>query len=151
MKNIASLLCTLALLGIGNLRAALPGGDALGGLITDNFDGNADAVVDRDEWRSGIGDSFSTIDASGDNAIVPDEIDGLRKDIATQTGDGTAALLVAIIKQVILFLDTDKDQRVSREEYEALGGGIFDKLDANKDGKLERTELATLPVKLIAP
>jgi EF hand len=142
-------LLLLAALTSTTLHAALPGGDALGGLITDNFDENADAFVDRDEWLSGIGDSFSTIDASGDNAIVPDEVDGLRKDIATQTGDGTATLIVAIIKQLILLLDTDKNQSVSREEYEALGGGIFDKLDANKDGKLTRTELAALPVKLL--
>lgn len=139
----------LAALTTTALHAALPGGDALGGLITENFDDNADALVDRDEWLSGIGDSFTTLDANGDNAIVAAEVDGLRKDIATETGDGSAVLIVAIIKQLVLFLDTDKDQRVSREEYEALGGGIFAKLDADKDGKLGRAELAALPVKLL--
>lgn len=139
----------LAALTTTSLHAALPGGDALGGLITENFDDNADALVDREEWLSGIGDSFTTLDANGDNAIVADEVDGLRKDIATETGDGTAGLIVAIIKQLVLFLDTDKDQRVSREEYETLGGDIFAKLDGNKDGKLARAELAALPVKLL--
>jgi hypothetical protein len=149
--NIVRIFLLAAVTAGGTLHAALPGGDALGGLITENFDDNADALVDRDEWLGGIGDSFSTIDTSGDNAIVPDEIDGLRKEIATQTGDGTATLIVAIIKQLILLLDTDRNQSVSREEYEALGGGVFDKLDANKDGTLSRAELAALPVKLLTP
>jgi hypothetical protein len=151
IKRIASLFCAFALVFTGTLRAALPGGDALGGLITDNFDDNADGLVDRQEWQSGISDSFTTLDADGDGAIVPEEVDALRKDIATQTGDGTATLIVAIIKQVVLFLDTDKDQRVSRDEYEALSVSLFGRLDGDKDGKLARAELATLPMKLIAP
>jgi hypothetical protein len=151
MKTIASLLCILALLGTGPLHAALPGGDALGGLITDEFDENADALVDRAEWEQGIGNSFGKLDSDHDGSIAAREVDGLQADIANQTGDAAAGLIVAIIKQLVLFLDKDKNQLVSREEYDALAVGIFDKLDADRSEKLARAELAAIPVKLIAP
>ena len=133
------------------LHAALPGSDALAGLILGEFDKDSDSQVARTEWDRGINDSFSTLDHNNDESIASNEVDVLKADIAEQTGELTAGVVLAIIKQAVLSLDADKDKLVSRKEYETLARGIFDKLDTDKNGSLTRAELSELPTKLIAP
>lgn len=133
------------------LHAALPGSDALAGLILGEFDKDSDSLVARTEWDRGINDSFSTLDRNNDESIASNEVDVLKADIAEQTGELTAGVVLAIIKQAVLSLDADKDKLVSRKEYETLARGIFDKLDTDKNGSLTRAELSELPTKLIAP
>ena len=133
------------------LHAALPGSDALAGLILGEFDKDSDSQVARTEWDRGINDSFSTLDRNNDESIAGNEVDILKADIAEQTGELTAGVVLAIIKQAVLSLDADKDKLVSRKEYETLARGIFDKLDTDKNGSLTRAELSELPTKLIAP
>lgn len=140
----------LPLFAASTLHAALPGGDALAGLILDEFDGDADALVARAEWDRGLSGSFAMLDDNGDGSIAADEVDALRGEIAKQTGDLSAGLIVALVKQAVLALDADQDKLVSRKEYDALALGIFDKLDADKGGSLTRAELAELPLKLVA-
>lgn len=143
----------LAALAIASLplsaSAAIPGSEALAGLIMGEFDTNSDTKLDHGEWQGGIGDSFADLDANGDGSIASDEVDGIKSDVASKTGDFTAAVLVAIIKQIILALDTDKDKLVSRKEYDTLSNSVFEKLDGDKDKSLTSTEVADLPVKLI--
>lgn len=139
----------LLLLAASTLHAALPGGDALAGLIIGEFDGDSDALVSRAEWERGVGGSFGMLDENGDGSIAAQEVDALKGEIARQTGEVSAGLIVAIVKQVLLTLDANKDRLVSRKEYDALALGIFDKLDADRNGSLTRAELAELPVRLI--
>ncbi len=58
-------------------------------------------------------------------------------------------ILVALIKQALLTLDKDGDKAVSRKEFDALTGGIFTKLDADKNASLTLAELSDLPVKML--
>jgi hypothetical protein len=138
-------LCLLA----APVSAAVPGGEALADLITGEFDSNADALIDSGEWQSGIGSSFAKLDANGDGSISLDEADTLKSDVATQTGDLGAAVVVVLIRQVLASLDTDGDQLISRAEYDKLSQDIFAKLDADKNNALNRIELAELPLKII--
>lgn len=140
----------LPLLAASTLHAALPGGDALAGLILDEFDRDADALVGHTEWDRGLSGSFAMLDDNGDGSIAGDEVDALRGEIAKETGDLSAGLIVALVKQAVLALDADQDKLVSRKEYDALALGIFDKLDADKSKSLTRAELTELPLKLIA-
>lgn len=144
-----SFLCALTLM-IGSIHAAVPGGEALAGLITDEFDTNSDQVLDAGEWQAGIGESFGKLDANGDGSIAPDEAGSLSSEIAEKTGELAAALVVGLIKQAIASLDSDGDNLVSRKEYNKLSLDIFGKLDTNKNNSLTQTELADLPVKLLA-
>lgn len=129
--------------------SAIPGSEALAGLIMGEFDTNSDTKLDHGEWQGGIGDSFADLDGNADGSIASDELDGIKGDVASKTGDLTAGVLVAIIKQIILSLDSDKDKLVSRKEYDTLSNSVFEKLDADKDKSLTSAELAELPVKLI--
>jgi hypothetical protein len=145
MKRILALL----LLCSTTLSAALPGAESLAKLITKQFDTNSDSILDAGEWQTGIADSFSKLDANNDGLIKPEESENLKGDIAEESGDIAAVLIVALIQQVLTALDTDGDKAVSRKEYDELSLTIFNRLDADKSNNLTLAELAELPVKLI--
>lgn len=140
----------LFLLGAHMLPAAIPGADLLAKLITSEFDTNSDEILDQGEWQKGIDDGFGKLDANRDCAIKPDEVDGMSEDIVKESGEIAGVIIVALIKQVLLALDTDGDKSVSRKEYGALSDSIFSELDTDKNASLTLTELAGLPAALIA-
>lgn len=131
------------------LTAALPGAESLAKLITKQFDTNSDDLIDAGEWQTGIADSFSKLDANNDGLIKPEESKNLQGDIAEESGDIAATLIVALIQQVLSALDSDGDKAVSRKEYDELSLTIFGRLDADKNNSLTLAELSELPVKLI--
>lgn len=138
------------LLGSTTLTAALPGAESLAKLITKQFDTNSDEILDAGEWQTGIADSFSELDANNDGFIKPEESENLKDDIAAESGDIAAVLIVALIQQVLTALDANSDKAVSRKEYDELSLTIFGRLDADKNNSLTLAELSELPVKLIA-
>jgi hypothetical protein len=129
--------------------AALPGADALAKLIIHEFDTNSDDAIDSGEWQNGIEGSFGDMDTNGDGSVESDEVNGLTEDIAEETGELAAGLIVAMIKQILLALDADGNKLVSSKEYSGLSTEIFTKLDVNKDNSLSIAELAELPVKAL--
>ncbi len=140
----------LVLLGAQPSFAAVPGAESLAKLIAHEFDTNSDDILDEGEWQNGISGSFDKMDANRDGSIKTEEVDRLSNDISAEAGDIGGAIIVALIKQVLLTLDTDKDKAVSRKEYDTLTDGIFTKLDADKNSSLTLAELSELPVKILA-
>lgn len=134
-----------------SLNAAIPGAEALGKLITSQFDTNSDAIIDQGEWQSGIADSFEKLDSNQDGAIKGEEIDGLSEDITKETGSLAGSLVVVLIKQLIMSLDSDGDKAVTRKEYDKPTESIFTKLDADKNTSLTLAELSELPSQLVSP
>ncbi|WP_395749529.1 hypothetical protein [Prosthecobacter sp.] len=132
------------------LRAAVPGAESLAKLIAHEFDTNSDDKLDQGEWQNGISGSFDKLDTNRDGSIKTDEVDALSNDIAAEAGDIGGVIIVALIKQVLLTLDTDKDKAVSRKEYDTLTDGIFTKLDTDKNSSLTLAELSELPEKILA-
>lgn len=147
MKLIATL--ALVLIVSSTISAALPGGDALAGLILSQFDTNSDQSVDAGEWQSGILRSFDDMDRNGDGKITGEEISSLQEDIAKETGDLAAGVVTLLIKKVILSLDKDHSDSVSHDEYSVNAEDFFKVLDADKNGTLSKAELADLPVKMV--
>ena len=147
MKQILLALILLS----SSLNAAIPGAEALGKLITSQFDTNSDALIDQGEWQSGIGNSFEKLDTNQDGTIKGEEIDGLSEDIAKESGSIAGTLVVVLIKQLIMSLDSDSDKAVSRAEYDKPTESIFTKLDADKNASLTLAELSELPSHLVTP
>lgn len=143
------LITFLFVFGTHTLRAAVPGAEALAKLIAQEFDTNADGLLDQGEWQNGIGGSFDKMDTNRDGSIKPEEVDAMGDDIAAEAGDIGGVVLVALIKQALLTLDQDGDKAVSRKEFDALTDGIFTKLDADKSASLTPAELSDLPVKML--
>lgn len=141
-------LVTALLLSTAVAQAAVPGGDALAALIEGEFDTNADSLIDSGEWQTGISASFDKLDTNADGSLALDEADSLKSDIAPEAGELGAAVVVALIRQVLIALDTDNNQLVSREEFNQLSGDVFAKLDTDKSNGLNRAELANIPLHL---
>lgn len=146
--NALLVLCLLTLAATP-VSAALPGAESLAKLILSQFDTNNDDSIDSGEWQNGITGSFAKLDGNSDGSLQADEVDLLTKDIAEETGDFAAGLMVALIKQVVLSLDSDGDKLVSRKEYATLTTDIFTKLDTDKSNSLTLAELSELPLKMI--
>ncbi|MCB1209443.1 MAG: hypothetical protein KDK97_08960 [Verrucomicrobiales bacterium] len=131
------------------VHAALPGADALAKLILSQFDANSDSKVDTGEWNEGLSDSFASLDTDGDDSIEMDEIDGISGELNKEAGEAVGVLMTALIKQVLLSLDTNGDKLISKEEFTKLSDAMFAKLDADKDTMLTEVELAELPTKIL--
>jgi hypothetical protein len=54
---------------------------------------------------------------------------------------------VPATKQLLLLMDTDKNGKVSKQEFMSFMSAEFDKLDINHDGELDVKELMQLQVR----
>lgn len=146
---LLTILLTAAIISVPTSQAALPGVGALSELIIGEFDTNADGIIDSGEWQGGIERGFDELDQNGDSSLTGDEIDGLTGLIGRQIGETTAKLVVVIIRKVVMTLDIDKDNRVSRDEYGEKSRDMLGKIDADTDGNVTRAELDELPARLL--
>ncbi len=53
-------------------------------------------------------------------------------------------------KQLLVLMDTDKNGRVSKQEFMAFMSAEFDRLDKNKDGELDVSELTKPRMRSVA-
>jgi hypothetical protein len=143
------LLTFLLVVSSHTLCAAVPGADTLAKLITHEFDTNSDNILDQGEWQNGIAGSFDKLDTNRDGSIKPDEVDALSDDISAEAGGIGGVMIVALIKQVLLTLDTDGDKAITRKEFNTLTDGLFTKLDTDKNSSLTQAELSELPAKMV--
>jgi hypothetical protein len=99
----------------------------------DNADANKDGVVSRAEYADARNARFAQLDRNHDGAIAKDDFGRLAK-FRPQVADRLAALIARA--------DTDHDGLVSKAEWAAAPIPVFDRIDANGDGKVDKTELA---------
>ncbi len=125
--------------------AEIPGLDALGGLVSKQFDTDSNDKISRAEWQTGIADGFEEIDSDGNGSLTSAELDQLADPIRDEFGDLGAMLVSALIKAAILAFDTDKNQSVSQSEYEDGAIRVFSGLDTNGDDSITESELKKLP------
>jgi hypothetical protein len=147
MKKLLVLLSFITFTAIS--QAAVPGGETLAELILGEFDTDDDAKLTATEWQQGIGGSFSQMDKNADGFITPEELDAFQPDIANKTGEIAASVVVILIKQILMSMDSNADSKVDKKEYEGLSSGLFTKLDTDKDGSAAKSELADLPLRII--
>jgi hypothetical protein len=60
---------------------------------------------------------------------------------ATPKPQDRLALGLDEVKQLLLLIDTDKNGKISKQEYMAFMSAEFDRLDVNEDGQLDPKEL----------
>ena len=78
-----------------------------------------------------IYDVLRTLDKNKNGKIDPDELNAMRHQLIEQRAD-------YLIKE----LDTNKDGKISRSEAKGQLKKDFDRIDVNKDGFIERIQLA---------
>ena len=98
------------------------------------FDANSDGKVSKEEFlakRPG----FEHIDGNHDGSVTADEVKAMP---AVQKKGGSGSAFVA-------HFDADADGKVTTAEYDSKRSAFFDKVDKNKDGIIEESELKTAP------
>lgn len=125
--------------------ADIPGLDDLGDLVRERFDTDSNNKISSTEWQAGIADSFDELDRDGNGNLTAAELDQLADPIRDKLGDLGAILVSALIKSAVLAFDTDKNQSVSRSEYNNGAKKVFSALDSNDDGSVTESELKKLP------
>lgn len=104
------------------------GGPGMGGMH--GADANNDGNITRDEFLARPIQMFERLDANHDGVISAAEQPQRRE--RAEGGEGQRRERVRP--------DTDGDHRLSRAEFTAMGTTMFERMDANHDGRVTREE-----------
>jgi len=106
------------------------GGGALAGF--DGADRNGDGIVTRDEFAASRVARFDTMDRNGDGVVTKDDF----KRLARFRPEAVERLEMLISQG-----DANGDGRLTRAELQAAPMPVFDRVDVNRDGKVDKQEL----------
>lgn len=100
-----------------------------GGHMLTRADANSDGNISRDEFLARPTAMFERLDANDDGVIAASERPQRRERPEGQRRERVNP-------------DANNDGQLSRAEYAAMGGSMFDRLDANDDGRVTQEEAA---------
>ena len=113
-------------------------------------DTNHDGIITKDEAIAAADRRFDQIDMNHDGKITPDEMMAYRDQMMARRGGGDnappppppggAKHMPGMGRRA----DPNGDGVITRDEYRATAMARFDRMDANHDGKIDRTEMANL-------
>ena len=111
------------------------------------FDKNNDGFLQKEELPPFLAKNFEKFDRNGDGKLSREEVAQMlqeaRQFLAKQQpnlGGDVDTIVANLLKQ----FDTDNDGKISKKEAKGKLLEDFDKIDQNKDGYLDRTELRAL-------
>jgi hypothetical protein len=134
MKTMILAMAAVAgLAGAGIALANERGGERDGAERFFRADANNDGRVTKDEVRAAREAAFARMDVDQDGFLTPAD----RADRPVRQGRGDPGARMAK-------MDSNADGRISKDEFVGLDYAIFDRLDANKDGAIDRTEAASM-------
>ena len=127
--------------------AALADGHGGPGGFLKSADLNKDGVIDQTEFQTTRDKWFVDLDTNKDGFVTADELKAFgdkmhaewakkhadQADSDNKHGDFTQHILERV--------DTDKDGKISKAEFDAEGAKMFAKLDENSDGKIAENEM----------
>jgi Ca2+-binding EF-hand superfamily protein len=131
-------LLTLCLVLSATAFAAEPRGSASVDREFAMMDASGDGKISADEHAAGARKMFETMDANEDGKVTAAEMDAAHEQVTGRKAKKTDMSSVDKIKVI----DTDGDGRVSAEEHAGGSRSMFERMDADEDGFLTRTELA---------
>ena len=127
-----------------------PQGGPHGGFLK-AADANKDGVIDQSEFLASRDKWFADLDTNKDGFVTADELkafgDKMHAEWAKKHADQAASDADKVGKKrdfserILNRVDTDKDGKISKAEFDAAGQQMFAKLDENKDGKIEGNEM----------
>jgi Ca2+-binding EF-hand superfamily protein len=123
-------------------------GGGPGGFLK-SADLNKDGVIDQTEFQTTRDKWFADLDANKDGFVTADELkafgDKMHAEWAKKHGDHAADKPEGkhgdFSQHILERVDTDKDGKISKAEFDAEGSKLFAKLDENGDGKIAQNEL----------
>jgi Ca2+-binding EF-hand superfamily protein len=149
IKRLALLSCV----AIGLAAPALA--DGPGGLFK-TADTNKDGVVDQTEFQASRDKWFADLDANKDGFVTADELKAFGEKMHAQwqqkhadANGGQAGTQAApdasrgdlMAQHILARVDTDKDGKISKAEFDTESTALFKRLDKNSDGKIASDEV----------
>jgi len=104
-------------------------------------DANGDGVVTRDEYARARSANFTRLDRNKDGAVSKADF----KRLARFKPDAASRL-----DALIAAMDANKDGKATRAEFEAAPMPMFDRADANGDGRIDANEMAAAKARIDA-
>jgi EF-hand domain pair len=104
------------------------------------MDKDRNGAVSRDEFMQFMSQSFDRFDVDRTCGIDSKEA----SNVAFPFGSRTSMAAKADIRQLLRFMDSDKNGTVTKDEFLQFVSQTFDRLDANTNDRLEREELQRL-------
>jgi len=152
IKRLALLTFAASALATAAFADGASGGHAGGpGGFLKSADLNKDGVIDQTEFQTARDKWFADLDTNQDGFVTADELkafgDKMHAEWAKKHGDDAAANKPADSKHgdfsqhILERVDTDKDGKISKAEFDAEGSKLFAKLDENGDGKIAQNEM----------
>lgn len=147
IKRLA--LLTVAATALATAAYADGGKGGPGGFLK-AADLNKDGVIDQTEFQQSRDKWFADLDTSKDGTVSADELKAFGdkmhaewvKKHGDQAGKADGDKKHGDFAQHILGrVDTDKDGKISKAEFDAEGAKMFAKLDENGDGKIADSEM----------
>jgi Ca2+-binding EF-hand superfamily protein len=112
--------------------AAFPQGREGPGALFERADRNGDGVIAREEFLASRAEQFGNRDRNGDGFIDNTDL-GERAASRPRVSQAMGAMVTQF--------DTDKDGKVSKNEFVDGGVKVFDRADADQSGSLDSKEL----------
>ncbi len=121
------------------------------------LDTNKDGKVSLKEFEAKSSPMFEKLDRNGDGTITPKEHKAAKREMFARmdvNGDGFLSAEDKKLRQEqrrhkkargLAPLDTDKDGRISRDEFVKTNSPMFSHFDQNGDGKITREEIENAP------
>ncbi len=100
------------------------------GMRLDRADANNDGAITREEFLAGPTQMFARLDANNDGVISADERPQRR-----QRAEGERAA-----RPERPNFDANNDRQISSAEWDQMGAAMFQRLDANNDGRVTQEE-----------
>jgi Ca2+-binding EF-hand superfamily protein len=101
------------------------------------MDTDKNGSVSKDEFMQFMSQKFDRLDLNKSGQLESNEL----SNAASPFGKRTNAAANADVRQLVKMMDSDKSGTVSKDEFLQFVSQTFDRLDANKNGELEREEL----------
>lgn len=129
-------------------------------------DANRDGVVTRDEVTARLSAAFARVDADGDGKISPAEREAVREVLGGPGGpgapgmdgppppprgpEGRPGMRGRVGERMAARMDKDGDGMISLDEQKARALARFDRVDTNKDGKIDAAERKAMHDRMLA-
>lgn len=104
------------------------------------MDVNGDGSVSRDEFKSFHSDHFKKADKNNDGNLDAPEFAMLSKIMAEERAKAMELAKQKRMKRHFDKADTDKNGKISKAEFEAIGERHFTRMDHNDDGSLNQDD-----------